>query len=646
MKCESFIAVAMSLIFIVLSLVSLVGCGGGNSSSSSSRVPNTEWASGPTYTAPPYFSHIIFIIQENRTPDTLFGGAPYMSNPPCAGWNGFAPGIDLQNGGPNKFVSPTTCSPLTSYPNLNFGGGNHSHTDWEAQYDAGNLDGACTNGTAANCAAGDNPPYGPYIAVQQSVAQPYFSIASKYGWANYMFQTNQGPSFPAHQFLFSGTSAPTWPGDQYSEYFVAENPGLTTSGCDAVSTTTGKPLPAPHLDWIDPTGTETTVIDLFPSPTSFLEDGYQCYDHNTLVTAADSQANTSSVSDRPDKAGAPISWRYYSQQAGIIWNAPEAVTQTCYSQNAIVPNAAGTAPAECGPNAVTAADEYSHVSFPVPNGTGAPILTDIQSCDLQQISWVTPDEVWSDHPGLDPNNLGPSWVAVIVNAVGQSANPGNSVNPATGRNCDYWGNNPNDTASTSIEPTAIFIVWDDWGGFYDHVPPPAVNVGLGTPPSSFTCTNSQGGNWGCGYTYGFRVPMLVVSPYTKPGTISGALSSNIVPTLAQYANLPKAWVHDFGSLLNFTEQNFYPAGTRIAPDGFTYADSNTFDTSYQGQTVVPLWEFFTSPTQLPFTPITPATNPATGLPYTASFFEHYYDTQSDTGVVHKPTGPDNDGDED
>jgi hypothetical protein len=326
-----------------------------------------------------------------------------MSNPPCAGWNGFAPGIDLQNGGPNKFVSPTTCSPLTSYPNLNFGGGSHTHTNWEAQYDAGNLDGACTTGTAATCAPGDTPPYGPYIALQRSVTQPYFSIASKYGWANYMFQTNQGPSFPAHQFLFSGTSAPTWPGDQYSEYFVAENPGFTTSGCDAVSTSPGKPLPTPHLDWIYPTGTETAMIDLFPSPTNFLEDGYQCYDHNTLVTATDSPANTSPVSDRPDKAGAPIRWRYYSQQAGIIWNAPEAVTQTCYSQNAVVPNAAGTAPAACGPNAVTGTDEYSHVSFPVPNQTGAPILTDIQSCDLQQISWVTPDEVWSDHPGRGRN---------------------------------------------------------------------------------------------------------------------------------------------------------------------------------------------------------------------------------------------------
>lgn len=596
---------------------------------------NAQWATGPTYTAPPHFSHIIFIIQENRTPDTLFGGAPSALNPPCAGWNGFASGVDLANGGPNKFISSTTCSPLTSWPNLNKGGGNHSHTDFETQYDSGALDGACLPGTGATCVPGDMPPNSPYIAVQHTVTNPYFSIAHNYGWANYMFQTNQGPSFPAHQFLFSGSSAPTWPGNQYYKYFVSENPGFGDTGCDAE--TKGTPTPYPDEPWIDPTGTETSVKDLFPNPTGFLEEGYVCYDRNTLVTF--STSSTTAVSDRKDKAGNLITWRYYAQQPGIIWNAPEAITQVCYSQNPILPNSAGTAPAACGPNPSTGGDEYSHESFPVPNVTGAPILTDIQNCDLQQISWVTPDEVWSDHPGEDPNNLGPDWVAVIVDAIGQSSTDSSSK-------CDYWGSNPNDTGSTSIEPTAIFIVWDDWGGFYDHVPPPAVNVGTGTPPSNFSCTNSQGGNWGCGYTYGFRVPMLVVSPYTKPGTVSGALSSNTVPTLAQYKNLPPAWTHDFGSLLNFAEQNFYPAGTKIAPSGYTYADSNTFDTSYGGQTVVPLWEFFTSTTKLPFTSITPNINPMTGMPYTASYFETYYVTDEVTGTAHKPTGPDNDGDDD
>jgi phospholipase C len=613
---------------------------------------NAQWAQGPPYTAPPHFSHIIFIIQENRTPDTLFGGAPIVNNP-CAGFNGFANGVDLANGGPNAFAGG--CTALQSWLDLECGGGSHSHLDWTTQYDKGALDGACQPNTGSTCSStgttcnGNTLFYSPYIAVNGNasspgVAAPYIAIATKYGWANYMFQTNQGPSFPAHQFLFGGTSAPTWPGDKYSKYFVSENPSFLMSGCDAVSST-GMPLPDPELNWIDPTGLETAVENL--SPGGLLQQGYECYDRNTLVTV--STSSTSAVSTRLDKAGNAVTWRYYAQQPGIIWNAPEAITQTCYSQNAIATNTGGTAPAACGPNS-SGLDEYSHESFPIPptqsNATGAPILTDIQKCDLQQISWVTPDEVWSDHPGEDPANLGPSWVAVILNAIGQSANPGNSVNPTTGKNCDYWGNNPNDTVNTSVEPTAVFVVWDDWGGFYDHVPPPADNIGTAAT-SGFTCTNSQGGDWGCGYTYGFRVPLLVASEYTIPGTVSGALSSNTLPTLVQYKNLPAQWTHDFGSLLKFTEENFFPAGTKIAPSTFTYADSNTFDTSYNGQTVVPLWEFFTSTTKQSYTAITPAINPATGMPYTASFFETYYETSDAvTGVKHKPTGPDNDGDED
>jgi phospholipase C len=49
--------------------------------------------------------------------------------------------------------------------------------------------------------------------------QPYFEIARNYGFANRMFQTNQGPSFPAHQFLFGGTSQPS----ADSPLFAAEN---------------------------------------------------------------------------------------------------------------------------------------------------------------------------------------------------------------------------------------------------------------------------------------------------------------------------------------------------------------------------------------------------------------------------------------
>ena len=53
----------------------------------------------------------------------------------------------------------------------------------------------------------------------------------------------------------------------------------------------------------------------------------------------------------------------------------------------------------------------------------------------------------------------------------------------------YWSN------------TAIIITWDDWGGWYDHVPPPKLV--------------NDGTSWGSGYVYGFRVPLIVVSPYAK-----------------------------------------------------------------------------------------------------------------------------------
>ena len=63
--------------------------------------------------------------------------------------------------------------------------------------------------------------------------------------------------------------------------------------------------------------------------------------------------------------------------------------------------------------------------------------------------------------------------------------------------------------------TAIFITWDDWGGWYDHVAPSIYNS----------------------YEYGFRVPLIVVSPYAKRSYVSHV-------------------THDFGSILKFIEEDF------------------------------------------------------------------------------------------
>lgn len=74
--------------------------------------------------------------------------------------------------------------------------------------------------------------------------------------------------------------------------------------------------------------------------------------------------------------------------------------------------------------------------------------------------------------------------------------------------------------------TVILISWDDWGGWYDHVAPTILNS----------------------YEYGFRVPLIVISPYAKSGYVSHV-------------------THDFGSFLKFTEEVFNLPSLGYADDG-------------------------------------------------------------------------------
>ena len=115
--------------------------------------------------------------------------------------------------------------------------------------------------------------------------------------------------------------------------------------------------------------------------------------------------------------------------------------------------------------------------------------------NLPEVSWITPNNRDSEHP---PSNIstGQAYVTAIVNATMESPE---------------WNS------------TAIFLAWDDWGGFYDHVVPPVVD---------------QNG-------YGMRVPALVISPYAKKGYIDHQILS-------------------FDAYLKFIEDDFL-GGQRIDP---------------------------------------------------------------------------------
>jgi phospholipase C len=88
---------------------------------------------------------------------------------------------------------------------------------------------------------------------------------------------------------------------------------------------------------------------------------------------------------------------------------------------------------------------------------------------LPAVSWVIPSGVVSEHP-TSSIRAGQAYVTSVINAIMRSRD---------------WSS------------TAIFLTWDDWGGFYDHVKPPTVD----------------------GNGYGFRVPGIVISPYARKGFI-------------------------------------------------------------------------------------------------------------------------------
>jgi phospholipase C len=149
------------------------------------------------------------------------------------------------------------------------------------------------------------------------------------------------------------------------------------------------------------------------------------------------------LGDELDQAG--ISWAYYAAAVfgdGDIWSAYQAIKHI-YD----------------GP------DWKKDVISPQTQ-----FLSDVSDGKMRTVSWVTPTCENSDHAGCN-SHTGPQWVATLVNAIGESK---------------YW------------KDTAIFIMWDDYGGWYDPEPPALVDYdGLG-----------------------MRIPMLIVSAYAKKGHVS------------------------------------------------------------------------------------------------------------------------------
>jgi phospholipase C len=352
--------------------------------------------------------HVVIIFQENRTPDNLFHGLR---------------GADTARSGKNSRGQTVKLRPISLTAPYDI---SHKHDAFTTEYDDGKLDGF--NNVYSHCKKGARcpaPGVRAYGYVPRHQVEPYFTMAERYAFADHMFQTNQGPSFPAHQYILSGTST-ILDGSPLRAAENAYTPERTfTGGCDSP--------PGSQVWLIDPAGKENREV-------------YPCFERQALIDLVEARSG--------------LTWRYYQQHVGpSLWSGPDAIRHIRYS------------PAY-----------KTHVL-----GPSSRVLTDIAAGHLANVVWVIPSVKSSDHAGQNDGS-GPSWVASIVNAIGTS---------------NYW------------DSTAIFVTWDDWGGWYDHVKPRLLNS----------------------YELGLRVPLIVISAYARKGYVSHKR-------------------HEFGSILKFTERAF------------------------------------------------------------------------------------------
>jgi phospholipase C len=186
------------------------------------------------------------------------------------------------------------------------------------------------------------------------------------------------------------------------------------------------------------------------------------------------------IGDLLDLAG--VTWKYYTGAIGNLADAQinvyDAIKHIRYGL-----------------------DWSRNISTPTSN-----VLSDIQNCQLPQVSYVTPTWLMSDHAG-NMSGGGTGWVGSIYLAITQSQlakTPG----------CNYYGT------------TAIILTWDDSGGWYDHVPPPKGPDGT---------------------TWGFRIPIVAISPWAR---------SNYDPANPNATPYVSHTIRESTSIVRFIEKNW------------------------------------------------------------------------------------------
>ncbi len=366
-------------VFIVLGLAALALAAACNSASSTHNlVPDAStslFARRHSSSSP--ITHIVIIMQENRSFDNLFYGFP-GANTATYGY-----------GHGKKYTLEAHSIVLTlDIP--------HYHYDFLEDYDGGKNDGwnlmVANHETTGECKKWVynwvNEPkcwifYGssyykfPFTYVPKSEIQPYWTMASRYTLGDDNFASDNGPSYGQHLELVAG-----------QENHASEVPSVMPWGCDAP-----KDPSSPPFEFYLKYGQARPPT--FPAIFGHEVKGPNpCYTITSIAKGLDA---------------AKVSWRWYKQPTP----PPSEPRQNSSGFN------------KYDSDWLDAFDSIKAVRYgPDENNIVTPdtlVLTDIAHNNLAQVSWVMPHEGASDHPGAKAGDCGPAWITAIVNAIGKSS---------------------------------------------------------------------------------------------------------------------------------------------------------------------------------------------------------------------------------
>jgi phospholipase C len=380
--------------------------------------------------------HVIVIMQENRSFDSYFGTFPH------------ADGIPMANGKPKVCVpDPATrvcVAPYVDHSDVN-GGGPHNYANATGDINRGAMNGFIgqaergKQGRAKACKDPTNPQ-----CVFSTTPDDVMGYHTQSDIPNYW---TYAKDFVLQDHMFEPAASWSLPAhlflvSEWAAYCTQErNPESCVSGTESNPPAKPQPSPAVYGGEVGPKRLKKNKSKNGRSARN--QPIYAWTDLTYLL----------------DKHN--VSWRYYVV-SGTEPDCENPAATTCapVRQNSNTPGIWNPLPWF---DTVDADHQLANIQ------SMSRFYATARRGQLPAVTWVVPSNSVSEHPP-NPVSFGQSYVTSVINAVMKSRD---------------WSS------------SAIFLTWDDWGGFYDHVEPPRVDA-LG---------------------YGLRVPALVISPYAKRGYI-------------------------------------------------------------------------------------------------------------------------------